>query len=361
MAFSTTQLRELKRDLKESDIRTRQTQGRELSYIEGWHSIAEANRIFGYDAWSRETIESKCVLSRENRGAFHVVYVAKVRISVRAKEQVIVREGFGTGEAQVGTLGEAHDKAIKTAETDATKRALATFGKPFGLALYLGHRAKPPAAERPDIARRRTLQRLGSNGRYYVPRHTVPPLDPALAAPANENATPPAKASEGDPDSGDGETAPSSSAPSPLAEPEVQTGGPVEGIAKAEPAELAPVSTAVPSARPGALLLPRAARRREPAHLKFVATQPCLLCGRTPSDAHHLRFAQPRALGRKVSDEFAVPLCRTHHRQLHQTGNEVDWWMDMDIDPLPIARDLWEEFQTRGKGAEAPSPIASKS
>ncbi|MGE3149964.1 MAG: hypothetical protein AB7K04_12945, partial [Pseudorhodoplanes sp.] len=105
----------------------------------------------------------------------------------------------------------------------------------------------------------------------------------------------------------------------------------------------------------GRLLLPRTPRRREPAHLKYVATQPCLLCGRTPSDAHHLRFAQPRALGRKVSDEFTVPLCRTHHRQLHQGGDEVQWWMDMDIDPLPIARDLWKE--SRGKVAAAESSI----
>ena len=64
-------------------------------------------------------------------------------------------------------------------------------------------------------------------------------------------------------------------------------------------------------------------RRRNKAHLKFVASQPCLLCGRRPSDPHHLRFAQPQALGRKVSDEFTVPLCRTHHRQLHRAGNEV--------------------------------------
>ena len=63
-------------------------------------------------------------------------------------------------------------------------------------------------------------------------------------------------------------------------------------------------------------------RRRDKAHLKFVASQPCLVCGRQPSDPHHLRFAQPRAIGLKVSDEFTVPLCRGHHRQLHQAGNE---------------------------------------
>src|SRR5262249_7909338 len=73
-------------------------------------------------------------------------------------------------------------------------------------------------------------------------------------------------------------------------------------------------------------------RLRDKAHLKFVASQPCLVCGRQPSDPHHLRFAQPRALGMKVSDEFTVPLCRGHHRQLHQTGNEAGWWENLKID-----------------------------
>ena len=67
-------------------------------------------------------------------------------------------------------------------------------------------------------------------------------------------------------------------------------------------------------------------RLRDKAHLKFVASQPCLVCGRQPSDPHHLRFAQPRAIGLKVSDEFTVPLCRGHHREFHQAGNEEDWW-----------------------------------
>ena len=72
-------------------------------------------------------------------------------------------------------------------------------------------------------------------------------------------------------------------------------------------------------------------RLRDKAHLKFVASQPCLVCGRQPSDPHHLRFAQPRAIGLKVSDEFTVPLCRGHHRQLHQAGNEVAWWEDLQM------------------------------
>ena len=84
-------------------------------------------------------------------------------------------------------------------------------------------------------------------------------------------------------------------------------------------------------------------RLRDKAHLKFVASQPCLICGRQPSDPHHLRFAQPRAIGLKVSDEFTVPLCRGHHRQLHQAGNELAWWKSAKVDALEAARALWEE------------------
>jgi hypothetical protein len=84
-------------------------------------------------------------------------------------------------------------------------------------------------------------------------------------------------------------------------------------------------------------------RRRDKAHLAFVAAQPCLVCQRLPCDAHHLKFAQPRSLGRKVSDEFTVPLCRDHHRQLHRHGNEVAWWSNLQIAPLPVANLLWQE------------------
>jgi hypothetical protein len=85
----------------------------------------------------------------------------------------------------------------------------------------------------------------------------------------------------------------------------------------------------------------RTIRRRDKGHLRFVAAQPCLVCGRRPSDAHHLRFAEPRAIGRKVSDEFTVPLCRSHHRGLHDRGDEKVWWTEVQIDPGPIAERLW--------------------
>jgi len=82
-------------------------------------------------------------------------------------------------------------------------------------------------------------------------------------------------------------------------------------------------------------------RLRDKEHCKFVSQQPCVVCGRTPTEAHHLRFAQPRALGRKVSDEYTVPVCRLHHRELHRYGDEASWWAGINVDPVPIALELW--------------------
>jgi hypothetical protein len=98
------------------------------------------------------------------------------------------------------------------------------------------------------------------------------------------------------------------------------------------------------------LSLPAPRRIRDRDHVKLVAKQPCLICGRRPADAHHLRFAQSRTLGRKVSDEFTVPLCRGHHREIHRCGNEEAWWKKVGIDPTVSARALWLEshpFPTR--------------
>jgi hypothetical protein len=89
------------------------------------------------------------------------------------------------------------------------------------------------------------------------------------------------------------------------------------------------------------LAFPEPRRIRDKGHMRFVAQQPCLICGRRPSDAHHIRFAQSRALARKVSDEFTVPLCRGHHRELHRCGDEAAWWNKVAVDPLAHARMLW--------------------
>jgi hypothetical protein len=101
-----------------------------------------------------------------------------------------------------------------------------------------------------------------------------------------------------------------------------------------------------------AVSAPRRYRNKE--HLRYVTLQPCLLCARKPSDAHHLRFVQPRALGRKTSDEFAVPLCRIHHRAAHRAGDERAWWKAAGVDPLKVARKLWRDTRDN-KGQDRPN------
>ncbi len=145
MKFTADQLDALKAPLSRESVRTRQQSGRTLSYVEGWKAIAEANRIFGFDGWSRETIDLKMVAEHERpigkdggRG-WGVTYIARVRVCVGTVEpmgQFIIREGCGTGHGIDRDLGQAHESALKEAETDAMKRALMTFGNPFGLALY---------------------------------------------------------------------------------------------------------------------------------------------------------------------------------------------------------------------------------
>lgn len=119
-------------------VKTRRQGGAQVSYIEGWWAISEANRIFGFNGWTRETVEIRCVVERERpigqdkKPGWGVTYTAKVVIRALG----VTREGCGAGHGVGVDLGEAHESAIKEAETDAMKRALMTFGNPFGLALY---------------------------------------------------------------------------------------------------------------------------------------------------------------------------------------------------------------------------------
>jgi DNA recombination protein Rad52 len=134
--FSEPQVKALASKLSAKYVRTRQHSGLTLSYIEGWHAIAEANRIFGYDAWDRQTMAVRCVWEGTKERQSACSYIARVRVRVRAGDSEICREGCGSGHGVGLTPGEAHESAIKEAETDAMKRALFTFGNPFGLALY---------------------------------------------------------------------------------------------------------------------------------------------------------------------------------------------------------------------------------
>jgi hypothetical protein len=140
---------------------------------------------------------------------------------------------------------------------------------------------------------------------------------------------------------------------SPLAK-EASCTGTAEGSGTNAPVPASGSSQEIHHYRP----VPSKTRRiRNKCHLEFVATQPCCVCGRQPSDPHHIRFAQPRALGRKVSDEFTVPLCRSHHREVHGRGDEAAWWSGRNIDPMSIALSLWQ--QTRGVLVPAKDQIGS--
>jgi hypothetical protein len=318
MGFSARQTIALRRNLDHRQVRTREAHGRELSYIEGWYAISEANRIFGFDGWSRETVESKCALTRENRGSFLAVYIAKVRITVHADGATVIREGHGTGEGRGTSPGEVHDIALKAAETDATKRALVTFGKPFGLALYGSGKTVPSPAI--SVAE----PRVADQGQHQV---SLPP----------DNTTPIPRPSRyygrrQDPVTRDRAQARRQLAVQPSADTSI----------------VPPSGDLLPGQiDKSALTIGEPKRLRDKAHLRFVASQQCLVCGREPSDPHHLRFAQPRALGLKVSDEFTVPLCRDHHQQLHQAGNELAWWHDLNINALEIAKGLWTQSRTK--------------
>jgi len=95
-------------------------------------------------------------------------------------------------------------------------------------------------------------------------------------------------------------------------------------------------------------------RLRDKDHRRFVLRQACLVCGRVPSDPHHLTFIQPRALGRRVSDEFIVPVCRVHHRELHRSGDEAAWWRRLNIDPVPVALRLWQQTRSDDRAPATP-------
>lgn len=138
MSFNDDQKAALAAKLSPSTVKAREQGGRKVSYIEGWHVIAEANRIFGFDNWTRETLDIKCVSEKERKigkaqdDGWGVTYLCKVRVIVGG----VAREGCGAGHGIDRDLGQAHESAIKEAETDAMKRAFMTFGNPFGLALY---------------------------------------------------------------------------------------------------------------------------------------------------------------------------------------------------------------------------------
>ena len=355
MALSDTQVRQLRAKLDERHVKTRKANGIDLHYVEGWHVISEANRIFGYDAWDRRTLEANCVTSSDEGNRHAAAYTAKVRVTVRAGETLVVREGSGTGEGFGATTGQAHDIALKSAETDATKRALATFGNPFGLALYdreqLGVRRCKGIK---DVSPAPWILRGASgeeHARYDKPSGFALGLREALDAAQDieglfavwERNVDTVRAMNRS-----------------LNQNHLRKSGAASQLVthlKRCAVALAKQPNHTTQTNSGsqdkhwrvrkidksALTIGHPKRIRCKEHLRFVSSQPCVICGRTPSHAHHVRYAQPRGLGLKVSDEFTVPLCATHHQQLHNTTKEREWWQERNIDPLEIALRLWQE------------------
>lgn len=143
MTFTAEQIESLEAPLDPAHVAERKQMGTTLSYIEGWHAIAEANRIFGFDGWTRETVDlqqvrdPELVKSASGKETWRVGFICRVRVTVGD----VVREGTGFGSGAMPDLGDAYESAVKEAETDAMKRALMTFGNPFGLALYDKSRA----------------------------------------------------------------------------------------------------------------------------------------------------------------------------------------------------------------------------
>ena len=359
MAFTDTQTKALKAKLNHRYVKAREQNGAALAYVEGWHVIAEANRIFGFDSWDRQTVAPDCVWSEIQRGQTVCFYSTKVRITVRAGGTVTIREGIGTGLGRSPFPEIAHEIALKGAETDATKRALSTFGNPFGLALYdrdQTHVTKPRSrraggSPSPMVA----LVLRTKDGReqsYAEPQEfmaalltevaRIPTVDAVYAfwTAHLEALTELQRRTVG-----------SSENPIEIVIQRLkgrlrELGGTPRRL-KSETSPPPPPKLLEPELP--LLAIPKEKRLRDKGHLAFVAGQPCLVCGRRPTQAHHLKFAQPTAMAMKVSDEFTLPLCATHHDQLHKTGDERAWWARNGIiEPLKFAARLWTASHQHG-------------
>ena len=184
--FSPDQIAALSAPLDRAKVKQREQGRAKVSYLEGWQAIAEANRIFGFDGWQRETIAVQCVAERErtlgssNRAGWGVTYTARVRICVGADAaSQVIREGSGAGHGIDADLGQAHESALKEAETDAMKRALMTFGNPFGLALYDKQQREVTSSIAPTSSRHVPAPQRNSAAAEPMAEVGLEPLDPA--------------------------------------------------------------------------------------------------------------------------------------------------------------------------------------
>lgn len=184
--FTPEQIAALSAPLDRAKVRQREQGRSSVSYLEGWQVIAEANRIFGFDGWQRETVALRCVnqsertIGRDQKPGWGVTYTARVRITVgEGAGAQLIREGCGAGHGIDIDLGQAHESALKEAETDAMKRALMTFGNPFGLALYDKQQREVTNSTAPQSARHATAPQRNSITTEPMAEAGLEPLDPA--------------------------------------------------------------------------------------------------------------------------------------------------------------------------------------
>ena len=469
MSLERGQLKKLASPLDPNRVQWREQDGKSLAYLEGWFVIHEANRIFGYDGWDREMVQSERVFSNRDGREVACGYLARVRVRVRMRGGAIVREGTGFGQATASHPGDAHERALKAAETDATKRALATFGGRFGLLLHDKdkdwHRSRPladamranaahaPASQEPSktgeatarpsaietlpywivqadgtafkvasaqsfcaglrqlieaassirevehirrynlapLDRLRQLPELTSQrGAHYADilealmaarlqelARGVVPIDPSTADGRGDAGTPAAAVAKvpvqaarsyvsvppyplarlvermADRDAEEAIVRSSSLQTDPAPDATHAATQKSPASVTSEPSRTSDAEPVAPTRRSlisggfsidkSVLAMASDRRLRSKAHLALVASKPCLVCEALPCHAHHITFAQPRGLSQKVSDEYTVPLCASHHNELHAFGNEASWWRNQRIEPLAKAKALWLE------------------
>jgi DNA recombination protein Rad52 len=350
--FTPKQLRALRHKLDRRHVHNREVESRSIDYVEGWFAISEANAIFGFDGWDREMTHFERLYERNRNDRTSCAYLARVRLRVRAGDCHVIREGTGWGSATAPALGDAHERALKAAETDATKRALATFGNRFGLSLYdkeqngvTPKRSEPSGfcLHAPDgVALAENLSPEGFCGglRQLIEKlDTLSELESLHRLNAKSLDRLRKDASALKTNKGVHYADVLERLLSDRSKEIAQRGGsePLDVVVPLKPSKIAPG----PRIDKSALTIGTERRLRDKAHLQFVASHPCLVCARQPCHAHHLTFAQGRGLSLKVSDEFTVPLCAVHHDALHRSGSERSWWHEKGIDPVPIAAELW--------------------
>jgi DNA recombination protein Rad52 len=371
MAFSCAQLKKLANKLDRQHVQTRSMGGRDIDYIEGWFAIAEANAIFGFGGWDREMVHFERLFERTRDQETSCAYLARVRIAVHAGATRVVREGTGLGSANCKNASDAHERAIKAAETDATKRALATFGNRFGLGLY----DKEQVGVTARIAQSRFILKDGTgaaiatelsgeafcSGLKQIVQKLICPEELQRCQSHNADELGRLRIEIPTLRSGKGEhfaeileklfsAKLAELLPTPAGSGELNDGTARDvnlvGAVYQPNTPLASSFTPGPGPRMGIdkASLPIAVTRRvrDKDHLRHIATLPCLICEQLPSHAHHLTFAQPRGLGLKVSDEYVVPLCAIHHNEVHRSGAEALWWKRSSVEPLGEARGFWE-------------------